>query len=168
MEALKLYQINDAIDRVINRVASEDGVLTPETEAELDALEMRLDEKVEAVALHIRNIEATAKALREEEQRFRTRRVAAEKNAKWLKGYLKRELERRCIDRIDSPLARVAIQKNSRPTITWLGSTETLPRELQHVSVFVRLDSEKALKAHQEGTLPDGFEVVTGTHIRIR
>ena len=73
------------------------GLIDPETgeimdfEA-LEALNMERDEKIENVALWIKNLNAEAKAIREEERNLAERRKYAENKAESLKRYLELNL----------------------------------------------------------------------------
>jgi hypothetical protein len=83
-----LYEINQAI---IDCLDSETGeVIDPEA---LDALAMQKDEKIEGIALWIKNLRSDALAYKAEEEAFAKRRKAAEKKADSLSQYLANVLE---------------------------------------------------------------------------
>lgn len=58
----------------------------------LDALTMERDQKIENIALWVKNLEADAKAYKEEKDSFAQKQKAAENKAKSLKEYLSRFL----------------------------------------------------------------------------
>ena len=86
---MRIYEIDKAIEELIaNAVNPETGELILDNEA-LDALQMERDQKIENLALYVKDLTATAKAIREEEkalqqyltyalggQKFSTARVA--------------------------------------------------------------------------------------------
>lgn len=79
------------IDAAITALADEYGDIADfET---FDALMMQRNEKIENVALWIKNLVAEAKAIKEEEDRLRKRRQAAETKIENLKGYLDHALQ---------------------------------------------------------------------------
>ena len=87
---MTLYEINNAIQDVL------DYALDPETGeilddammASYDQLRMDRDEKIENIGCFIKNLEADAKAIREEEKSLADRRRAAENKAEHLRNYL--------------------------------------------------------------------------------
>lgn len=80
---MKLYEIDAAILDCIDPQTGE--VVDAE---KLTALQMEREQKVENVALWIKDLDAEAKALKAEEQSFTDRRRAAEKKAESLREWL--------------------------------------------------------------------------------
>ena len=71
------------------------------------------------------------------------------------------------VDRIETDLFKLTVCKNSRPTIRWEGPMDELPFEYQRIKVEVDLD--RAAKDLKAGVwLPSQFNVVEGTHLRIK
>lgn len=161
---LKLWEITDELDAIGEALAESGGELSPELEAELDALQGALEEKVERIALFIRECEANADATEAEERRLAAIRNAFQSKAKGLKSYLLAHLERTGRSAVNTPLARVRIQANSRPSIRFAGSE--IPEEFRRVEIA--LDGQRAYEAWKAGTpLPEGFVVDLGRHLRI-
>ena len=75
------------------------------------------------------------------------------------------QLQRVNQTKVVTPLAVVRIQKNSRPSIQW-PEGGLIPEAFQRVTVT--LDGAKAYDAFKAGTLPKGFEVEHGSHLRIQ
>ena len=80
---MNLYEIEQAI---MNCVDFETGEIIDVER--LDALELERDKKIENIALWIKNLEADAKAYKEEKDSFAQKQKAAENKAKSLKEYL--------------------------------------------------------------------------------
>lgn len=80
---MTLYEINEAILSCIDQESGEiiDG-------EKLDALQIERDEKLENVALWIKDLKAEAEALKAEKQAFAERQKAAENKAESLKKWL--------------------------------------------------------------------------------
>lgn len=79
---MNLFEINAEIMACVN----EDGeVIDPE---KLDALVMERDDKIQNIALYIKNLNAEAAALKAEKQAFVERQKQAERKAESLKQYL--------------------------------------------------------------------------------
>jgi hypothetical protein len=132
--------------------------------------------KVERVALYIREQLATAAAIEEERDRLASRANQKQKAAEGLKRYLKSQLERLGLTKVEGLLATVAIQKNSAPAIRTVLQPEELfaiPEAQPFIKraevVTYAMDREAilaAFKAHQP--LPAAIAVEVGTHVRIR
>ncbi len=80
---MKLYEIDSALEALVN----------PETGELLDyeqftRLQMERDTKIENTALYVKNLEAEAKAIKEEEARLSERRKSMENKAKRLREYI--------------------------------------------------------------------------------
>ena len=169
---MPLYVLANAYEALGQRLLEAEGELTPELSVLWDTLDTEILQKVENTALYIRNLDATAKAEEEEAQRFRTRAKTKRAAAESLKAYLKLHLERMGRDRIETMRVKARIQKNSRPSIRWTGDINKCPVEF--IRVTVDLDGTKSYD-HWKGsgtddktrTLPEGFQVDRGTHLRL-
>lgn len=84
-----LYQLTERWNSLLEgcwHVDEETGeVFSPE---DIDEVQASFEEKAENVALFVKNLEAEAKALRDEEESLRARRVRKERHAERLKTYL--------------------------------------------------------------------------------
>lgn len=88
---MKLYEINNEIAEIFAS-ADEDGELSEEAFAALSALNMARETKIENIGLWIKDLEAEAKALKDEKQALNERQKAKENKAKSLREYLIAEL----------------------------------------------------------------------------
>lgn len=85
---MRIYEIDKAIEELIaNAVDPETGELALYNDA-LDQLQMERDAKVENLALYVKELTATANAMRDEEKNLAERRQAVERKAERLKQYL--------------------------------------------------------------------------------
>lgn len=167
MEAsrLRLWEITTALDAIGERIAESGGEITPELEAELDAMEGAFDERVERIALFVKECDANAAAAEKEVERLAAIQKAFEKKAEGLKRYLHGSLTRSGRTSVKTPLARVWVQANGRPSIRW-----TRPGEFPegYTKTTTVLDTQRAYEDWKAGSeLPDGFAVEQGTHLRI-
>lgn len=87
---MTLYQIrNEIIDALDAAVDPETGEITASDAFEnLDALQLAFEEKAENTACYIKNLDAEAKAIREEEKALAARRRSLENRAERCKSYL--------------------------------------------------------------------------------
>lgn len=174
MSGLKLYEISQARVVLDTWLAESEGELTPELEVMLNELDGQADEKIERVALYVRERSAHAAAVKEERDRLAAIVKREEKAAESLKGYLKLQMERLGKTKVNGLLATIAIQSNP-PSVTSTLTNEEL-HQMAHVCDFVvtvpasyRIDRDVVLARHKEGKpLPAGVVVERGSHIRIR
>lgn len=179
---MKLYEITAARDVLDTWLAESDGELTPELEAMLDELDGQAEEKIERVALYIRERLANAEAVKVEAQRLAGIQKREEKAAESLMGYLKAQMERLGKTKVNGLLATIAIQNNSQPSMVHGLTSDDLALhfagkvENSKVEQFVReipasyvIDRDAVLLAWKAGdTMPAEISVQKGTHLRIR
>lgn len=179
---MKLYEITNARDVLDTWLAESEGEMTPELEAMLNELDGQADEKIERVALYVRERLANAEAVKVEQQRLLGIQKREEKAAESLKAYLKRQMEALGKTKVNGLLATIAIQKNSQPSMTHVLTGDALALhfagliENSKVEQFVReipvsytIDRDAVLTAWRAGdALPDEIIVEHGTHLRIR
>ncbi len=89
---MTLYEINAELDALIaNSIDPETGELTIDP-AQIDALSMERDEKIENIGCYIKNLKAEAAAIDAEIKNLTARKDAANKKAERLTNYLKDNL----------------------------------------------------------------------------
>lgn len=117
--AIRLWEATDAIEIVRDWLAEHDeelraneGVLPDELAELLDQVSTDFDKKAERVALFVRELVATGKAIKEEEERLRARRKSVENTVDCLKRYLELNMLAAEKMRIDGKLVTLRIQKN--------------------------------------------------------
>lgn len=141
------------------------GELTELVEHRLAQLDGSITNKTQGIICLVRQFEADAAVAEAEAIRLRDLANERTNRAKSLKAYLLREMSAMDRKKIETPLGNVTICKNSRPSIRWVGLV--IPEEYQRVKV--ELDGTKAYEDWKTfGELPEGFEVVTGEHLRLK
>lgn len=164
---LRLYEIPDAYERIEDALIEAGGIMSDELEAELNALDGAFEDKVERICRIIRSNDATAKALKEEEDRLYARKLAHENTSKRLKKYLKDNMDALGRLKVSAGIFKVAIQRNSQSSIRWTGTTEEIPAGLRRVTIeFSPSKAQELLDAGEE--LPEGVVVEHGSHLRVR
>jgi hypothetical protein len=177
--ALRLYEAVDALETVrtwidehAEEIIAAGGELPAELSELLDQAEGQLADKIERVALYIRELLATAEAIRVERDRLEARARHAERAAEGLKRYLQAQLERAGLTRVVGELVTVRLQK-SPPRVVSTLDEEALRRSegAEWVTVIpaqYRIDPRKLLDYYKQGLpLPDGITVEQGQHVRI-
>lgn len=172
---MKLYELANLRDVLDEALAETEGELTPEIEAQMAALDMASDEKIERVALYIREQLSEATAIEDESKRLRQRADAKANAARSLKLYLAREMERLGKEKVNGLLATVAMQNNP-PAVVGDVDAAALWKSGGDFAGFVRytpesfaLDRKVVLDAYKRGqTIPAGLDVVQTRSLRIR
>lgn len=173
---LKLYEATDELNAAYELLVESEGELTPEIEELLAHAQGTFEEKAERVALMVRTLAANQAAAKLEAERLSKLAASAERSAESLKAYLKREMERAGVQKVERPLAKVRIQANSAPSVTCALDVDGL-RELQvKYPQIVRVIPEKleldsrafAAEVKRDPTFTvEGVTVERGTHLRI-
>ena len=140
-----LYELTSALAEFDFDIDEETGeILNAE---ELDALEIERDEKIENIALWIKNLTSDAEAYKKEKDNFAKKEQAAKKKVESLKEYLRWNLDGEKF-------------KTDRVTISWRRSeaVEVIDQEKIPKGWFV--DQEPKLdKAGIKAALKDGEEI---------
>ena len=124
--SLALYELAEIYLADLQRLADLD--LDDQTVADtLEGLSGALEVKATNVAAFTRNLEATAEAIKEAEAKMAARRKAIERRAANIRAYLKAQMERTGILKIESPEFVLSIKKNP-PSVSVI-APELVPAE---------------------------------------
>lgn len=165
---MTLYEIDHAIGE-----AFEEGVdpntgeiINEEAWARLESLQMDRAQKLEGVALWVKDLNAEAAAIREEEKNLAKRRQSTEKKADSLRGYLSYALN----GAEKFKTSKVAISWRRSETAELLEGMDPaqLPLEYQRVKVVVEPDKAKLKEALKAGKTVEGVELVERQNIQIK
>ena len=165
---MTLYEIDHAISEAFEQaVDPETGeLINEEAWARLEALQMDREQKLENVALWVKDLNAEAAAIKAEEDALKRRRQSTEKKADSLKGYLASALG----GSEKFKTARVAISWRRSETAELLEGVDpvSLPLEYQRVKVSVEADKTKLKEALKAGKTVEGVELVERQNIQIK
>lgn len=181
-----LYERTEALRLVDEWIAEHEEELLaaggdvsalPELAELLDAAEGDFKEKAERVALKVRELMAECVAVELEADRLNKRAAARKRAADSLKEYLKLNMEKAGVEKVNGLLCNVAIQK-SPPSVRHamtqaalcLAACDTrFESMVDEVPSVFKLDAKAVIAAAKEGReLPEGVTVEQGTHLRIR
>lgn len=146
---MTLYELNDSIRRAIEQGFDEETGEIFDADA-LEALEIQRDEKIENIALFIKELTAEAKAIKEEKMTLAKRQQTAENKAEWLKQYLTK-----CLDGEKFKTAKVAISYRKSETVEFIDGFDInlLPDQYQ------RKRDPEADKTALKDALKEGKEI---------
>ena len=157
---MNIYEIEQAI---VDLVDPETGEIT-DFDA-LNALSMARDEKIENVALWIKNLVAEAKAIREEEKSLAERRKAAENKAESLEKYLEQTLSGEKFS-----TAKVAISYRKSTAVN-IADEETFAKTACPTYLVyqpAKIDRKAISEALKNGAIIEGAELVERNNIQIK
>lgn len=128
----------------------------------LSALTMELSEKIENIALWIKNLEADAEAFKREEEAFEERKKAAANKAESLRRYLDTALNGQKF-----ATERVSVSFRNSKAVQIAENTE-LPAEYIKTKVEKLPDKKKIGDALKNGIAVPGCALVTNRNMQIK
>jgi len=154
---MKLYEINEQIEKVFESVDQETGELDMKA---LESLEMERDEKVLNIAKYVKSLKVEADAIKTVEKGLTDRRKALENKAERIKDYLSMNIEG---ESFKDPEIKISWRKSEQVSIT---DQETIPESFRKITVSV--DKSSVKKALKEGLTVNGAELIEKQNIQIK
>lgn len=151
-----LYEINEEI---LNCVDMETGEII-DTER-LEQLQLAFDNKVEGIALWIKNLLSDAEAIKAEKDKLAERQKACENKAKNLKEYLSKFLGGQ---KFKTPKVSISYRKSESVEVTDISKLDDDYLKFAEPTV----DKTKVKKALKAGTTLQGIVLVENQNIQIR
>lgn len=109
--ALHLYELTDQFKQLLEMMENPD--IDPEAIADtMEGVQGELEGKVDGTICVIKSLEASAKAIKEEEARLSARRKAMENNATGLKRYLEQQMKTLEVEKIQTMRFTASLQNN--------------------------------------------------------
>ena len=162
-----LYELTDEYKILLEM--AEDPEVDPEILADtMEALEGEIDDKAIGYGKVIRQMEADAEALKNEEQRMASRRRTTENNIKRLKETLQYAMTVAGKPKIDTDLFKFSIQKNPPTVVMDEQYIENIPEEYL-IEQEPKLDKAKIKEDLKAGKDLEGIAHLEQTEgLRIR
>lgn len=134
----------------------------------LEGLAGDLETKSTNVAMFVRNLEAMAEKMKEAEAEMAKRRMAIEARTERVRAYLKENMDRTGITKIECPYFTLKIAKN--PAGVRVIDAAAIPDEYLRFPPIPEPapDKTKIKKALQDGTVVPGCELEQGTRLEIK
>lgn len=161
-----LYELTQELALIHEELEASGGELTPYLEEKLSRVEMGLEQKSEAIAKWIKNLNSDVDSLEKEIERLQLRKRSRDNVVARLKNYVKVRMEQAGIRKIDHPVFPIRIQNNSQPSVEIL-DPKAVPARFQIV-LEPQIDKKAIAEAHNNGEDVSAFaKVERGTHLRI-
>lgn len=157
MSNLSLYNITNKFAELMDK--AQEGELTQEEYDKIgEELAIQLQQKGSNIIGYTKNIELTINAMKEEEKRISDNRKSLESKLDKFKQYVKENMEKLGITKIDTGLGTLSITKN--PMSVEIENEDEIPSEFKQEVVTMKID-KTAIKNHFKNT----GEIVAGTMI---
>ena len=151
-----LYEIDEEI---LNCVDMETGEIIDVER--LGQLQLAREDKVEGIALWIKNLLSDADAIKSEEEKLAQRRKANENKAKNLKEYLSKFLNGQ---KFKTPKVSISYRKSESVEVTDISKLDDDYLKFAEPTV----DKAKVKKALKAGTVLQGISLIENQNIQIR
>lgn len=159
---MKLYELAQNYAQLLEMAEEMESDALVDT---LESLQDAIEDKAENIAKFIRNLEADAKIIREEEQRLAERRRAIESKVDKLKMYLQEQLETAGLQKVKRPTITVAIQANP-PSVDVIDET-AIPIDFL-IPQAPKVDKRSILERLKKGESVPGVTLKQTKGVRIR
>lgn len=145
---MKLYEITNEI-AALNSIESDDESMAQAISDTLDGMSGELESKAQSVVLFIKNIESDAESISAEIGRLQARKKALENKAESVREYLRYNMEKSGIQKIECPLFTIRCQKGRE--IVVIENQDSIPDEYVTVKTEIKPDKNAIAKALKEG-----------------
>jgi len=154
---MTLYEIDQAIMACVDGETGE--IIDGEA---LDSLMMQRNDKLESVALWIKNLQADALAFKAEKEAFDKREKVATAKAESLKKWLSQAL---CGEKFSTTRCAISFRKSVKLEVL---DADVIPKELMVETITVKPDANAIKALLKEGTEVSGCQLVENLNIQIR
>ena len=152
-----LYEIDKSILECIDRETGE--MIDPER---LEGLFMERNQKIENIALWIKNLQSDALAFKAEKEAFAERERAANAKAEQLKKYLVKALGGR---KFSTDRCAVSFRKSTQLEVL---DVDSIPKELMVETVTVKPDANTIKALLKAGTEISGCRLIENLNTQIK
>lgn len=167
MSDLTLYNITNKFVDLMNKAENEE--LTEEEYNKLgEELAIELQNKSSSIIGYVRNSELLIEAMKAEEKRISDLRKVAENKIEKFKQYVKENMEKLGLEKIQTELGILSIARN--PISVEIENEEAIPEEFKNIVQTVKID-KTAIKKHfkETGEVIAGVQIVDDkTSLRIK
>ena len=167
MSNLALYTVADQYLSDI-RDLEELDLGQEEFEDKLANLSGELADKATAVAMFVRNIEATVDAMKQAEKQIADRRKAKEAKAERIRSYLLENMLRIGISKIDTPYFSLSVRKN--PPAVEVINLDAIPDEYLDIPPLPQpvLNKNRLKDDLKNGVIVEGARLTAGHSLQIK
>lgn len=163
---MKLFEIDEAIEEYVENAYSfaeeNDGELPDDFEDALEALNLKRLDKVEGIALYVKNIEAEVSAVESQEKIFAARKKSLQNKLTSVKNYLKIALKG---EKLKTDKVQVSYRSGESVQIVPQAKIPDQYLTVKTTSTPNKTELKKAIKA---GEKIEGVELVKSSNISVK
>ena len=155
------------IDERINKILENDFYIDEETgevflTEDLDKLDVERTEKIENVALYVKNLKYEAEAIKSEIDNLKSRAEIKNKKAEKLTNYLDKVL---CGEKLETPKVALSYRKS---TAVKIENEELLPDEFMTIKIDKKPNKVAIAKLLKNGETITGCELIEKQNLQIK
>ena len=155
------------IDERINKILENDFYIDEETgevflTEDLDKLDVERTEKIENVALYVKNLKYEAEAIKSEIDNLKSRAEIKKKKAEKLTNYLDKIL---CGEKLETPKVALSYRKS---TAVKIENEELLPDEFMTIKIDKKPNKVSIAKLLKNGKTITGCELIEKQNLQIK
>lgn len=168
---MRLYDIENSIIELLERgfndaCVNEDGEIDFDLAQQyLEALEGEREEKIESIALYVKELRNEAFAIAQEEVKLKNRRQAKEKKAERLEEYLKSSLLGFGSKKFETPRVVLSFRSSKSVVIT---DESKLDEKYMKAKVVVTVDKTAIKDALDKGEVVEGAAIEEKQNLQIK
>lgn len=159
---MRLYEIDAEIQALLDTVDPDTGELTEEAAAQIAALSMDRQQKLEYIALDYKNLQAEADAIKQESKALAERHKAAQKRADSKKAYLSYLVQG---DALDTPRVAISFRKSEPVKID---DESQIPKRYIRTTISTVPDLIAIKEAIKSGQTVPGARIEERSNIQIK
>lgn len=165
MSALRLYEIADQYQHLINNLCDDEtGEVSETSLAKLDEIKDTMENKAINLVRVWKQMEAYQTAIEKERKAMEARESHLKKQVSKLKEYLMTNMQKCDITKIECPQFKISLQKN--PPAVKINDPELIPEEYKKIEV--KNDVSMIKDALKMGIEVPGATLEQGVSVRIR
>lgn len=168
---MRLYDIENSIIELLERgfndaCVNEDGEIDFDLAQQyLEALEGEREEKIESIALYVKELHHEADAIAQEELKLKKRRQSKEKKAERLEEYLKSSLLGFGSKKFETPRVVLSFRSSKSVVIT---DESKLDEKYMKAKVVVTVDKTAIKDALDKGEVVEGAAIEEKQNLQIK
>jgi chromosome segregation ATPase len=166
---MRLYELTEQYAALCERAFEEsddEGQLSAEFTALLNALEGGVNEKFEQCGFALRNMQAMETALKTEAERLSRRKSQVEDRIDRLKDYLKDQMNKLGETKRQAGIFTFAIRANGGNPAVKVLNEDLIPEDYWYQPPAVP-DKTLIIEVSKTGAVVPGVELVRGNHLRV-
>lgn len=159
---MTLYEINDEILRVLLENVDENGEITEQGLEALSALEMAKTEKIESVALWIKDLTAENEAMKSEVETLKSRIKSNEGKIDTLKAWITTATDG---VKFSTPRCQVSFRSS---TVVEILDMDKIPEGFTRIKTEISPDKTKIKAVLQSGGMVEGARLKSNKNIIVK